>query len=225
MISQDTVVTTDDARVTSLAIEVKVVRIGTRQMTKAVFRQLGFESVIDQNTGELCGIPWGRINEHLDCELEREQGKPHLHVIWQKGTELRRAVVTASIRRAEVDVRFERAVNAWVLVASRCDGWKPDGEKRGNFHLNAAGVRAFVAATPLLQAIWDDRQSFYLGGNRSVEEEFRSALASFDYDYIPSIEDCSASLEEWADVIKSRDQAYREAYAQLQSLDQLFIAV
>src|SRR6266496_1508798 len=108
------ILTTEDVAITTLSIEVKVMKIGKRQVTLSVFRQLPEERIIDHLTGKLRGIPWGRVNYHVECsdaipvltygqELIRkvlqEEGQkwvdPHLHIVWQKGNELRRAVARA----------------------------------------------------------------------------------------------------------------------------------
>ncbi|SRR6266567_6397176 len=79
-----------DASIKTATIEVKVIKINNRQMTLAVFRQLASERIIDRHTGELVdGILWGRVNYH--DEVCRASNVHHIHVIWQKGNELRRA--------------------------------------------------------------------------------------------------------------------------------------
>ncbi len=110
--SEERILTTEDVAITTLSIEVKVMKIGKRQVTLAVFRQLPEEPLIDHLTGKLKGIPWGRVNYHIECsdavpvltyghetirKVFQEDGikftVPHLHVVWQKGNELRRSVV------------------------------------------------------------------------------------------------------------------------------------
>ncbi len=86
-----------DASIKTVTIEVKVMKIGNRQVTLAVFRQLPVEPVINLLTWELRGIPWGRVNYHVGCEwLERPNNPmyevPHVHVVWQKDNELRHAI-------------------------------------------------------------------------------------------------------------------------------------
>ncbi len=88
--SEERILTTDDVAIKTLAIEVKVMKIGKRQVTLAVFRQLPSENLIDRNTGKLRGIPWGRVNYHVDCSAVEDY---HIHVVWQKGNELRKSVV------------------------------------------------------------------------------------------------------------------------------------
>jgi hypothetical protein len=73
-----------------LTAEVKALMIGGEWVTLRGFQQLQKEDLIDLETGLLTGEPWGRVNfDPGDCTTEDE----HLHVVWQKGVELRRACV------------------------------------------------------------------------------------------------------------------------------------
>ncbi|SMB96310.1 hypothetical protein SAMN00808754_1446 [Thermanaeromonas toyohensis ToBE] len=90
----------DEARIDTVSVAVHVIRIGGKEMTLSVFRQLPMEPLVDPNTGELAGIPWGRVNYHWGCNMAGTRvrfGAPgtenHVHVVWQKGDELRHAVV------------------------------------------------------------------------------------------------------------------------------------
>src|SRR5262245_24377033 len=82
---------TREATVRTLSASVQALRIGTKQVTLSVFRQLPRVQVIDPETLQLRGVPWGRVNYFpSDCEVA---GKGHLHVVWQKGDGLCRACV------------------------------------------------------------------------------------------------------------------------------------
>ncbi len=82
------ILTTSEVTVQTLTVDVAVVRIGKKQMTLSVFRQLEVERLIDPATRQLRGVPWGRVRYHNHCP-ERE----HLHIVWQKGRELRQDLV------------------------------------------------------------------------------------------------------------------------------------
>ncbi|MEH0553425.1 hypothetical protein [Streptomyces sp. B21-101] len=86
--------TTQNASITTVAIEVKALTIGSKQVTQSVFRQLQEEPLIAHD-GTLNGVPWGRVNYHPDCSHYRRQ---HMHVVWQVGDELRRARVDCTPR-------------------------------------------------------------------------------------------------------------------------------
>lgn len=81
--------TTQDATITTAAVEVKALTISGRQVTQSVFRQLLEEPLIAED-GTLNGQPWGMVNYHPDRCGDRD---PHWHVVWQKDDELRRSHV------------------------------------------------------------------------------------------------------------------------------------
>ncbi|MFI6123243.1 hypothetical protein ACIBCU_26280 [Streptomyces sp. NPDC051064] len=83
--------TTQNATITTAAVEVKTLTISGKQVTLAVFRQLREEPLVATD-GTLNGEPWGVVNYHPDkCGDDQE----HVHVVWQKGSDLRRSHVTA----------------------------------------------------------------------------------------------------------------------------------
>lgn len=79
------VIAADQAKVSTVSVDIQVVRVGNKQMTLAVFKQLVRKPLIDWNTVQLRGIPWGWVNYHKDCI-----SADHLHVIWQDGNRLLR---------------------------------------------------------------------------------------------------------------------------------------
>ncbi|MEV5516953.1 hypothetical protein AB0L50_29270 [Streptomyces flaveolus] len=82
--------TPQNATITTASIQVQALTIGKKQVTLAVFRQLEDEDIIKPIDAGLAGEPWGRVNYHPDkCAEDKE----HIHVVWQKGDELRRATV------------------------------------------------------------------------------------------------------------------------------------
>ena len=80
-------ITVQEAQLRTAAVEIKSLTIKGKQMTLAVFRQLEDDDVIEEETGELVGTIWGRVNYFWG---ECKEGD-HLHIVWQYGDELRRA--------------------------------------------------------------------------------------------------------------------------------------
>lgn len=79
-----------EATVKIATVSVKALTISGKQVTLSVFRQLQNEPLILPATAELAGVPWGIVNYFWgDCSDN------HLHVVWQKGEDLRRACVYA----------------------------------------------------------------------------------------------------------------------------------
>lgn len=81
-----------NAQIATAAVEIKTLTVSGKQVTLAVFRQLIEEQLIDEDKGTLCGVPWGTVNYHPD---KCGDAATHLHVVWQKGDELRRSRVDA----------------------------------------------------------------------------------------------------------------------------------
>lgn len=81
--------TTQNAQITTAAVEVKTLTISGKQVTLAVFRQLREEPLIAHD-GALNGVPWGVVNYHPDKCADLPE---HWHLIWQRGGELLRSRV------------------------------------------------------------------------------------------------------------------------------------
>lgn len=81
--------TTQNATITTAAVEVKTLTISGKQVTLAVFRQLREERLIAED-GTLNGVPWGDVNYHPD---KCGDTHPHWHIVWQRGSELLRSRV------------------------------------------------------------------------------------------------------------------------------------
>jgi hypothetical protein len=88
----------EQASLTTVAVQVKVITIGKRQMTLSVFRQLRKARAIDFSTLAWLGHLWGAVNYcpggcyDGPIRYDYETHSPHLHVVWQPadGPELRR---------------------------------------------------------------------------------------------------------------------------------------
>ncbi len=79
------VVHKDHAVIHTATIDVKIMRLGKRQVTQSVFRQLEEECVFDVGL-ELRGKLWGRVNYLWNgCPAYT-----NYHIVWQKENELRR---------------------------------------------------------------------------------------------------------------------------------------
>jgi hypothetical protein len=90
-------VTIREATVQTVQIEIKALKVGKKQVTMGLFRQLPLASLIDPDSVQLQGIPWGHVIYWWDGD-----GRPSststrtlLHIVWQDGDTLRRAIVSA----------------------------------------------------------------------------------------------------------------------------------
>lgn len=87
------ILTTHEASVTTATVEIRTLTINGKQVTLAVFRQLPESPVLDCETGEFLGRPWGTVNYHPDkCQAS----SAHLHVVWEKDGQLFRALTRES---------------------------------------------------------------------------------------------------------------------------------
>lgn len=84
MNNQQLPLTTEEVLIQQVSIDVKVIRIGKKQMTLSVFRQLEENSIINTDTKELEGVAWGKVNYHNNCIA----GFTHIHIIWQRENQL-----------------------------------------------------------------------------------------------------------------------------------------
>jgi hypothetical protein len=83
-----------DAQLSTVAVEIKSLTVSGKQVTLAVFRQLEIEPLINEDLS-FAGLPWGRVNY-----FPPPCSNTHLHVVWQKGDELRRACVQPTMPQA-----------------------------------------------------------------------------------------------------------------------------
>lgn len=116
-----------EAKITTVSVEIKTLTVKGKQVTLAVFRQLEKERLLDNDLA-FRGLPWGRVNYHPDkCADDSE----HVHVVWQLGTELRRDLICweAPPRGARRWARECREVLTAVFVMRVVGGWKPEGDR------------------------------------------------------------------------------------------------
>ena len=78
----------EEAEIQERSVSVKVLTIGTKQVTQTMYKQLVEEKVIDKNY-RLKGHVWGWVNLHSDCKNEK-----HIHCIWEYNGKLRKDYVT-----------------------------------------------------------------------------------------------------------------------------------
>jgi hypothetical protein len=230
-----------DAIVRTAAVEIRSLSISGKQVTLAVFRQLLTEPALaydDHGRATAKGPIWGMVNYHPDRQCKTAE--PHIHVVWQRGDELRRSVVEPGrLRRMPErvgDAEWLEGVGLdWLAAASR-DGWRPSkGSVKtgpyGDSHVQVAftsGVlhidlpREYVAAWQA-ERNWEEAgcwTRYKHSGGRTCDCE------------PPVLPDPRASQDDARDAVEKAiraTQAAREANADLatalEALPQLFIAV
>jgi len=216
-------ITVHEAQVKTAQVTIKTLTIAGRQVTLAVFRQLQEEPLVDPNSVTLAGIPWGVVNYHPDkCA---DSGWSHLHVVWQKGEELRRASVYQK-RRAVLGVKFEDAINshyrAW-LTHLVLEGHSLDFEVQAYGFTVAhtiAGLRVSLGVDSG-DPIWRARDA-----GSSQHEWYRDKLRKW-LDQHKAAGDSVRERNLLEAIIRESQEHQRKwdaTYNSLAGLDQLFIA-
>ena len=114
------ILTTREATVQTVQVEIKALKVGKKQVTMGLFRQLPHARLIDPKTVQLRGVPWGHVNYWWENDGSHVGDGRKLHVVWQLGDELRRAVVFQGPDPAEIrefDNHIQDLVGDWVLAS------------------------------------------------------------------------------------------------------------
>lgn len=214
-----TQLTTQNATITTAAIEVKALTIGARQVTLAVFRQLREEPLIAED-GTLNGTPWGIVNYHPD---KCGDAKEHLHVVWQHGNELRRSYVRAP-RHAWHDHPTAGAL-VTVLVANgltRTDN-RPDLKLYSGLPRDDDSAVVQADGVQFHSSISRDCYSAY-SEHRAYGERYRDRLRE-KVAATSSVDDLDNLAGKFAERLSAIANAYKVSWLALAELPQLFIAV
>lgn len=215
---------TSDVAIKQITIEVKVMKIGNKQVTLAVFRQLQNEDIIDTKTGELAGIAWGRVNYHVDCD---NFPLPHIHVVWQKGNELRRSIAFLPFSKRE-----NLPVNVWrntltelewaaynFLIARTLEGWKPSAPRQLHQYVEIEDMLIHVEMDRD-----DDMYQAWLYGSVTSTNNMQKILSTNGFPSESALYHENVFLPLYTELKQITNQ-WQQSYAQLEQLDQLFIAV
>jgi len=117
-----------EATIKTATVEIKTMSISGKQVTLAVFRQLIDEPVLAwdaDGAATVKGPIWGSINYHPDkSECMALRGE-HIHVVWQRGDELRRSAIKPSwLRVPDEQIYVMEGVESdqWVLTYEATTG-------------------------------------------------------------------------------------------------------
>lgn len=204
--------TAENTTIETATVQIHTLTVGGKQMTQNIFRQLINRPVVN-TAGRINGTPWGTVNYHPErCEDASE----HLHVVWQAGDQLRRAVVPAPERAYMKHPLASEYVMARIAEgATRTDDTNirlfrdPNSGGAIVAHVNLYGV-SFVgtASAPFLSA-WDRTYS--------TEE----ALERLEHAYTESFGGRLRPSAEVAQLLPA--DAYKASWRELSALPQLFI--
>lgn len=193
------VIQAQEAVIKTATVQVKALTISGRQVTLSVFRQLQDEPLVCLD-GTIVGTPWGRVNYFWGRCLEFE----HLHVVWEREGELRRACVSPSHPRPYWFEDEFRAVWEGHLKKAL-----PREERDPIWYPLSTGVRN-----------WREREramTDFMGQRNATKEDGERLTGLWEqHDRI------YRALNAKHVAMK---QKWQESYGVLSALDQLFIAV
>lgn len=210
-----------EATLRTASVDIKSLTVSGRQVTLAVFRQVQSELLVAEPDPELLGLPWGHVNYHPDkCGDDGE----HLHVVWQKADELRRAYVSRKVPEWERDERSDLSDIARTLVLKSLLA----GEVCKVQNHVITSVRRGMRYDEYRSHICSYAEQFIAGtGSQYVHQALQDHLEKECWsEYLGWTLDELA--EEYPRLFKDRErrvQRYQDLYTELAALDQLFIAV
>ncbi|MFL6353973.1 MAG: hypothetical protein ACJ74Z_19275 [Bryobacteraceae bacterium] len=213
-------------RITVQGMSIKKVTIGVDSLTLSILRQLQKEEVLDYHTGRLKGVPWGWVNYSPgDCVEEAE----HIHVIWQKGSEVRRSCVRRK-PRIPVSLKSERDwAESLYLAEAVLQGEITDlyVNQRllllSNELLGPLVLSCLSCQENLLNYLRNNREGLaqcakaYEKNVVEASEKLREYTVAYPYK--------QGSLEQAERAIAEFERTWRESYAAITSEGQIFIAV
>lgn len=234
------------ATITTAAVQVQSLTIGRKQVTLAVFRQLRDEPLIAQD-GTLNGVPWGAVNYHPDkCGDIAD----HWHIVWQRGTEFRRARVSYQPRTPIFWSKTgDKFISGHVREVLEGRGRYFSGtmprftESRVTTQIwGGSGVSFEMVYDESLQGVvraWKDWRSqvnviekhpdaeLYQAGERDCRARLTEAIERLPC-APPTPEDVDSLHDDFQNELKAeaaRQQRLRDVHAAVAQLPQLFIAV
>ena len=175
-------ITTETVTIQTATVEIKSLTLNNKQMTQAVFRQLKEEPLIDEKTGELLGQPWGTVNYFWGACSPN-----HLHIVWQKESELRRACVYQQWRLEELSKEDYRDATTmldhgyllWFLLQQIRNPWSDPFARQEKITVKWEGVTTAHSKTwdrlAPLRAWWD---------RKNPDLPWKQRQTRWDYHYI-----------------------------------------
>lgn len=175
-----------EAKIATATVTIQHLMVKDRKLTKAVFRQIKEECLIDFEKREFLGPVWGHVNYWWDC-LQRTQTS--LHVVWQKGEELRRFVMDGNINYVNRLVLggIEKKIDDRKLVNRTL--WILDWLKTHDYSninsdgFNVSSAKYFFEEIGLIDASWDFDERFVRQGPIDSRETFYARSYNKDKSY------------------------------------------
>lgn len=220
--------TVASAKVHTASVEIDVMKIDGKQVTLSVFRQMLHEHLIDPDSGDFLGVPWGHVNYHPD---KCADAATHLHVVWQKGSLIRQnTVVYRDLHPGQV-VAVSRAVGDNWLIAAVLDDWFPTNLKivrkqdflKVSFNEDIVWIEIPKIVSKFFNEVYLRAAARDLEGAKQARLDFIEECNLLPD--LPSRDDARAAV--CAEVAKynMRRQSLMTRWLELKALPQLFIAL
>jgi hypothetical protein len=112
-----------EAIIQTASVNIQTLRVGKKQVTMGLFRQLPRDTLLDPETLQLRGVPWGHVHYWWDGDgsvtYSSLTRSAKLHVVWQLGEVLKRAVVYETPHGAPIDAlecQHRARLEDWALL-------------------------------------------------------------------------------------------------------------
>lgn len=220
------IINVEQANIKTVGVQIKALTVGSKQVTLSLFRQIMEENLIDHINLKLNGTPWGQVNYFWKTENEQHK----IHVLWQKGAELRRCVL---LRKA-ISENERIYTSRYALLANQVSNFQHEiMEMKGEAHyLNDAYISNCEVIKSLERYINEKNRIIdeikkganYYGSIEEIEEKINIAKEQLNH-----VLDTLKSYEE--ELINSRKELqnyetnYNALLEPLIDLPHLFIAI
>lgn len=140
------------------SVTIRVLTIGTKQVTQTLYRQLVEENILGLQA-QIKGTVWGWVNVHVDCENKEK----HLHVVWEDKGTLKRGTVKADYEESQgyknLRMALVDAAHAYICATALEGSWfkRPDGTSTSRNPLTLS-----VNSTPVTVSYIDAVQTYRL---------------------------------------------------------------
>ncbi|MCW2899693.1 MAG: hypothetical protein JWO67_1958 [Streptosporangiaceae bacterium] len=236
--------TTQNATITTAAVEVKTLTISGKQVTLAVFRQLPEHPLIAED-GTLNGVTWGHVNYHPD---KCGDAPAHWHIVWQHGAELLRArvehdpfahggaeyafrcptadkLLTACVRESLRTGYVDNPLDNPLIRTGRAGEYRRRHPRENERHIPGTGSVP-VLATASAAAVAAHREEENIFPRGPFKSGTAKAVLDAEVDgYGASLNQLQADLQVAVAAEADRRQRHRDVRTALAELPQLFIAV
>jgi hypothetical protein len=165
----------DEAAIQERQVTVKVLTIGTKQVTQTLYRQLIREAILDEKA-HIRGNVWGWVNLH-DADGCKGQSE-HLHVIYEHEGQLKQSFLYASYELRAVYQSLNRVLEAKgraYAYATALEGgfFYRDGERsfRNPFILDVRGRQIKIYPDDAVYRLWALPDKIKQAKQRLIDQE------------------------------------------------------